>query len=532
MSSSNPTISSAQEQWEHFCEYLWFDDTLGFWVDISKMSISKSDFERLETDFHKAFVAMNKLENGTIANIDEARQVGHYWLRNPSLSPTKQIAAQIQSEIKNIKSFSSDVIKGNLRDIRGNRFTDVLWIGIGGSSLGPILLYNSLNQPNSKIKFHFLDNVDSLGIRDQLDLIGDKLKNTLVVVVSKSGGTIEPRICMEQAKYRFHSQGIDWNTHAVAITMKDSLLDTQASNEDWLIRFDLPDWVGGRTSITSSVGLLAISLMGLDLDYFLEGASVMDDITRIPAIKTNPAALLSAAWYLTGDAKGKKDMVVLPYKDRLEVFSKYLQQLVMESLGKKNDRNGVIVNQGLSVYGNKGSTDQHAYIQQLRDGLDNFFAIFIEILKDSSPNLQEGYMNPNDYLSGFMQGTRKALTEANRQNITISIKELNEFSLGALIALFERAVGLYAELINVNAYDQPGVESGKIAAAEIIDIQNKLYKSISKDKEYTISMVNDYFSRECSEDLFFILRTMYVNQKITIKSGEWSNPNTLRFKFN
>ena len=118
------------------------------------------------------------------------------------------------------------------------------------------------------------------------------------------------------------------------------------------------------------MGLLPLALINENIFEFIRGASVMDEATRISDFKKNPAALLSSAWYLTGDGVGNRDMVVLPYRDRLQVFSKYLQQLVMESLGKKFNRNGEVVNQGISVFGNKGSTDQHAYVQQLRDGID------------------------------------------------------------------------------------------------------------------------------------------------------------------
>ena len=138
------------------------------------------------------------------------------------------------------------------------------------------------------------------------------------------------------------------------------------------------DWVGGRTSETSAVGLLPAALQGFDIDEILRGASVCDDITRVNDVKVNPAAQLALMWYYIGNGKGHKNMVILPYKDRLELFSRYLQQLVMESLGKELDLDGTEVNQGIAVYGNKGSTDQHAYIQQLRDGMNNFFVTFMQ----------------------------------------------------------------------------------------------------------------------------------------------------------
>jgi glucose-6-phosphate isomerase len=142
------------------------------------------------------------------------------------------------------------------------------------------------------------------------------------------------------------------------------------------------DWVGGRTSELSAVGLLPAALQNISIRSILGGAKEMDAATRIPDLRRNPAALIALAWYYAGNGKGEKDMVVLPYKDSLLLFSRYLQQLVMESLGKEKDLDGNLVYQGIAVYGNKGSTDQHAYVQQLREGLSSFFVTFIEVLKD------------------------------------------------------------------------------------------------------------------------------------------------------
>jgi glucose-6-phosphate isomerase len=145
----------------------------------------------------------------------------------------------------------------------------------------------------------------------------------------------------------------------------------------------------------------------------------------------------------------------------------------MESLGKELDLAGKRVNQGLTVFGNKGSTDQHSYIQQLREGLDNFFAVFIEVLKDRHGRsiAVEPETTTGDFLHGFYLGTREALYENGRHSITITIPEVTPFIVGALIALFERAVGLYAALININAYHQPGVQAGKVAADVIIKLK-------------------------------------------------------------
>jgi glucose-6-phosphate isomerase len=186
-------------------------------------------------------------------------------------------------------------------------------------------------------------------------------------------------------------------------------------------------------------------------------------------------------WYFATDGRGSRDMVVLPYKDRLLLFSRYLQQLVMESLGKEFDLSGKVVNQGIAVYGNKGSTDQHAYVQQLREGVKNFFVTFIDVMKDreaSAFEVEPG-ITSGDYLQGFYLGTRDALSEKDRWSVTLTLSEVSPRSVGMMVALYERVVGFYASLVSVNAYDQPGVEAGKKAAGGVIDLQKKLAAALA-----------------------------------------------------
>ncbi len=213
----------------------------------------------------------------------------------------------------------------------------------------------------------------------------------------------------------------------------------------------------------------------------LAGAAAMDAATRAPVTAENPAALLALAWLFATDGIGAKDMVVLPYKDRLLLFSRYLQQLVMESLGKEFDLQGNVVNQGIAVYGNKGSTDQHAYVQQLREGVNNFFVTFIEVWQDrqaASMEVDPG-ITAGDYLQGFLLGTRDALTEKDRWSITLTVPDVSPRTLGMLIALYERVVGLYASLVGINAYHQPGVEAGKKAAGGVITLKNQLQAALA-----------------------------------------------------
>ena len=518
-----------QRQWQRFCNLLWHDAGMGFWLDVSRMGLDAAQLEAMGPRFDQAFAAMAALEQGAIANPDEQRQVGHYWLRTPELAPDAASAAHIRAEVDRIEAFGRDVLSGAIAAAPGQPFTDVLWIGIGGSGLGPLLMIRALQDPGSGLPFHFFDNVDPDGMRRTLASLGDRLRTTLVIVVSKSGGTPEPHIGMLQARRAVEAVGGHWSQQAVAVTMLGSRLDQEAEQGDWLARFDMFDWVGGRTSITSAVGLLPGVLIGSDIRAFLAGAAAMDAATRRPELRHNPAALLAAAWYQAGGGRGQRDMVVLPYRDRLEVFSRYLQQLVMESLGKKLDRSGQVVHQGLAVYGNKGSTDQHAYVQQLRDGIDNFFVTFIEVLEDPGDIPPLEGENPGDFLDGFLQGTRSALTEEGRLNLSITLQRLDAASLGALIALFERAVGLYGELVNVNAYHQPGVEAGKKAAAALLELQVRLEQALADQGEHTLADLQGRMGLESPESLYWILRHLCANRSRIAVRGDWGQPDSLVF---
>ncbi len=518
------------DTWEKYCNYLWFDKKIKIWLDISKINFTSNQILSLEKKFKKVFSSIEKLEAGAISNIDEERQVGHYWLRNPCIAPNNLIKDEINNDIKDLSEFGENILSGKIRNNNNQFYTDVLWIGIGGSGLGPLLITEALQEYSVGLKFSYIDNIDPFLISEKLEELSDKLSTTLFVVVSKSGGTPEPRIAMNIIKKHVVNNNLGWSSNAIAITMKDSQLYKKAQLEKWLKIFNLPDWVGGRTSITSSVGLLPLALINQDISEFISGAAIMDELTRKTNIKENPAALLSSAWFFSGDGVGKRDMVVLPYRDRLQVFSKYLQQLIMESLGKKFNRKGEIVHQGISVFGNKGSTDQHAYVQQLRDGIDNFFCIFIELLDSPDSNYYYESENPKEFLSGFLQGTRSALSNENRQSITITLDKLNCLTLGALIALFERAVSFYAELVDINAYDQPGVEAGKKAAAEIIKYQKKVTEILNNGEELSINEITSLVGNSTSEPIFFIIRQMCFGNHDYVIKGEWSNPNTIFIK--
>jgi glucose-6-phosphate isomerase len=469
--------------WELFKRYHLVLDTLGFSIDISRIHFSETFWKDMQPKLESAYEAMRQLESGAIANPDEKRMVGHYWLRAPQLAPNDALKKQIEKTLTAIVSFAQKVHSGAVKGASGS-FKNLLCIGIGGSALGPQFVSQALGKSGkSPLKAYFIDNTDPDGIDAILQTLNKELGSTLVIVISKSGSTPEPRNGMLEVAQAYKACGLVFTDHAVAITGVDSQLDRQAVQEGWRGRFPMWDWVGGRTSELAAVGLVPAALQGIDVQELLKGAAAMDLATRNTQTFENPAALLASAWYAATEGTGKKDMVILPYKDRLLLLSRYLQQLVMESLGKEHDLKGNTVHQGIAVYGNKGSTDQHAYIQQLRDGIPNFFATFIEVLKDrDGPSIaldSEG-STAGDYLNGFLLGTREALSEKGRQSITITINEVCPYAVGALIALYERAVGLYAYLVGINAYHQPGVEAGKKAAADVLALKHAIMEFFNK----------------------------------------------------
>ncbi|XP_042411261.1 glucose-6-phosphate isomerase 1, chloroplastic-like isoform X1 [Zingiber officinale] len=549
--------------WNRYVDWLYQHKELGLLLDVSRIGFTDKFFDLMEPRLQKALVAMQDLEKGAIANPDEGRMVGHYWLRKSKLAPNSFLRLQIDNTLDAICKFADDVISAKIKppSSPAGHFTQVLSIGIGGSSLGPQFVAEALAPDNPPLKIRFIDNTDPAGIDHQIAQLGPELASTLVIVISKSGGTPETRNGLLEVQKAFREAGLEFSKQGVAITQENSLLDNTARIEGWLARFPMFDWVGGRTSEMSAVGLLPAALQviiyylipfyqfrkvkltidaiqGIDIKEMLVGASLMDEATRMRVIKDNPAALLALCWYWASDGIGSKDMVVLPYKDSLLLFSRYLQQLVMESLGKEFDLDGNRVNQGLSVYGNKGSTDQHAYIQQLREGVHNFFVTFIEVLRDRPPGhdweLEPG-VTCGDYLFGMLQGTRSALYANDRESITVTVQGVTPRSVGALIALYERAVGIYAHLVNINAYHQPGVEAGKKAAGEVLALQKRILTVLNEAscKQPVEPLSLEEIADRCHipeeiEMIYKIIAHMAANDRALIVEGSCGSPRSIK----
>ncbi len=508
-------------RWDRFRSFRADLPGLGFSLDASRMGIEPALLERLAAPLAQAFADMQALEGGSIANPDERRMVGHYWLRAPALAPRPELRQAIEGALLDVKRFSADVHAGRVKPERAARFTRLLCVGIGGSSLGPMFVADALGDPGrDRLAPLFLDNTDPDGFARALARLGPALAETLVVVTSKSGGTPETRNGMLAVEAAFARAGLAFPRHAVAITQAGSALDQRALAAGWLGRFPMWDWIGGRTSELSAVGLLPAALQGLDIDGLLSGAAEMDLATRVAEPVANPAALMALSWYQATGGVGDKAMVVLPYKDSLLLFSRYLQQLVMESLGKRLDLQGHRVDQGLTVYGNKGSTDQHAYVQQLRDGVSDFFAAFLRVLEPGGEPLEvEPGVTAGDYLHGLLLGTRAALAENGRASLTITVERVDARAVGALIALFERAVGLYALLIGVNAYHQPGVEAGKKAAAGLLALQGKVLAALSAEPQDAPAVAAAAGVRNEIEAVFLLLEHLAASGRARVEGA-------------
>ena len=465
-------------------KYTFIDNESGFQVNFAGMQFADADIDNIAERFPAVHEEMQKIELGEIKNPDEHRKVTHFTDR--SVYTGTAVYAEVEE-------FAAGIREGRIKGSTGKRFESAIINGIGGSALGPQLLQMAINGPywnelslekrNGNLKIYFLDNTDTAGLADALTVCD--LETTLVVSVSKSGGTQETQNNLTVCQAEYAARGLDFAKHAAAVTMRESKLDRAARSAKWLRVFEMAESIGGRTSETSIVGHLPAALAGIDFEGLLRGACHMDNLTRNPYLSHNPAYMLSAMWYLAGNGKGDRNMVIVPYSDRLILLSRYLQQLVMESLGKEKDLDGKTVHQGLNVFGNKGGTDAHAFIQQLNDGRDDFFVTFIEVLEDVLAAPISAGVAIGDYLHGFMTGLSNALRAKNRQVIEMKLTKVSPFNLGMLIALYERAVAAYAELIHINAFHQPGVQAYKLASKSIIQLLTELEEKLPSAVPFT-----------------------------------------------
>ena len=297
-------------------DYTLVDGKSGFTISFAGMKFEESDLAALAPAFARAAAGIADIEAGKIKNPDEHRKVTHFTDRriypaSPEFAKVEAFAAKVRAE---------------------GKFDAVVVNGIGGSALGPQLMQFAVNGPywnelpagkRGGLKIYFLDNTDSAGFADLLAVMDPE--RTLHLVISKSGGTQETKNNMIAMERYYASRKLDFGKCAVAVTMKESLLYRHAKENGWLEIFEMAESIGGRTSETAIVGHLPAALTGIDFGRFLAGACAMDDWTRGGDYRNNPALFLAAMWYLAGGGRGDRNMVIVPYSDRLVLLSRYLQ---------------------------------------------------------------------------------------------------------------------------------------------------------------------------------------------------------------
>ena len=360
-------------------------------------------------------------------------------------------------------------------------------LGIGGSSLGPIAVFQALchlhhnDLPKSKRKapkFYVEDNVDPERMLALLDVVDPE--KTIFNVITKSGATSETMtqylIIMKILKDRLGDKAKD---HMIATTSSAKGNLIKIAKEEGLKTFYIPDGVGGRFSQLCPVGLLPAAVLGIDIKLMLDGAKYMDNLCKNKDFKKNPAMMSALLQYLA-IARGKNISVMMPYADSLKYIADWYCQLWGESLGKAVDKDGKLVYAGQTPVKSLGVTDQHSQVQLYTEGPFDKVVTFLavenyrceQVIADGCPDIPDvnflcGH-TMNELITAERKATEYALTVKNRLNHTIYLPEVNAFTVGQLLFLFEMETAYIGEMLNIDTYNQPGVEGGKNATYALL----------------------------------------------------------------
>jgi glucose-6-phosphate isomerase len=353
------------------------------------------------------------------------------------------------------------------------KFTDIVILGIGGSMLGPICLLGGFEKQTvgKNPKVHCLDNIDS----DQISLVESQinLEKTLFLVQTKSGTTPETLAQYFYFRSLAEKNNLDIKEHFVFITDPEVGYLRQVAIRENITSFAIPANVGGRFSVLSPVGLVIGALYGLDIIKILTGAK---NSLSEKALKSSFD--LACIQYLLSQ-KGKSINVLMPYSSRLRLLANWYTQLLSESIGKEYNLKGQIVNTGITPLPALGATDQHSQLQLFKEGVNDKLLIFINVLnKENSVLIGQNLPDAFDYLNGKtfddllqaeFKGTVQSLTESSRPNVTLEIEKLDETSLGEIFMFFQISVAFLGELLEINTFDQPGVERSKVLTREFLE---------------------------------------------------------------
>ena len=469
-------------------------------LDYSRNRLTKETLDYLfglakETKLNDA---IEKYFGGDIINQTENRAVLHTALRNQKNEPVyvdgKDVMPEVRSTLSKIKSFSDKVIKGELKGYTGKPFTDVVNIGIGGSDLGPRMVVEGLHFYKNHLNVHFVSNIDGDHVYETLKKLNPE--TTLFVIVSKTFTTQETltnALTIQDWFLKSAKQSdIKYNFVAVSTNLK-KVVDFGIAEENI---FTMWDWVGGRYSLWSAVGISISLAIGYErFESFLKGAYAMDEhFRRSPFEKNLPVTLaLISIWY--NNFFGTESEVVIPYTQYLENFAPFLQQLSMESNGKSVDRDGekVTYQTGNIIWGNTGSNVQHAFMQLIHQGtklipvdfigfeeslygnqdhhkklMANFYAQAEALYAGKTKDEVYLDMKIGNALDKVNQLLPFKVFEGNKPSNTFLIKKLTPYNFGALIAMYEHKTFVQGVIWNIYSFDQFGVELGKELANKIL----------------------------------------------------------------
>ncbi|WLS09820.1 glucose-6-phosphate isomerase [Shinella sumterensis] len=475
-----------------------------FLFDYSKCAVNDAVLDGLEELARKAGVETKRdaMFAGEIINITEERAVLHTALRNRANTPVlvdgKDVMPDVNAVLDAMGAFSDGVRSGALKGATGKKITDVVNIGIGGSDLGPVMAALALAPYHDGPRLHFVSNIDGAHIADTLKLLD--AETTLFIVASKTFTTIETMTNAATAR-RFIADALGEAAVGSHFCAVSTALDKVAAFGISAERvFGFWDWVGGRYSIWSAIGLpLMIAIGKENFADFLAGGHAIDTHFRTAPIRENIPMLLGLIGYYHRNVLDYPSRAILPYDQRLSRFPAYLQQLDMESNGKSvtMDSTPVEGQTGPVVWGEPGTNGQHAFYQLIHQGTAIIPAEFMIAANGHEKSLRhqhqllianclaqsEALMKGRSFAEAKAQLTAKGMDEAkadriaphrvfsgNRPSITMVHDSLTPFALGRLIALYEHRVFVEGALFNINSFDQWGVELGKELATGLLPV--------------------------------------------------------------
>lgn len=490
----------------------------GLFLDFSKNFLTKETLSLLlelakECDLEKI---RDRMFEGDKINTTEHRAVLHTALRAPRyekvLVDGKNVIPDIQAVLDQMRRFSEKIHSGEWKGFTGKPITDIVNIGIGGSDVGPRMVCQAMRPFHIKeLNVHFVANVDG----HDLDMVLNRVRpeTTLFIIASKTFTTLETMLNAHSARSWFLNHGTirDIQKHFVAISTNREAVEKFGIHHDNL--FPFWDWVGGRYSVWSAIGLPVVLAIGYNhFTEFLAGAHAMDVHFRYAPLASNMPVLLGLTGIWNRNFLGCTSVSVAPYLQDLVSFPRYLQQLEMESNGKQVQKNGEPVTYGSCpvIWGNVGTNGQHAYFQLLHQGteiipvdfivalsphhtlakhhsalLANCFAQSEALMKGKTADqvradLEASGMSPQEIETQIPQRT----FPGNRPSNTILMNVLRPETLGALMALYEHKTFVQGVIWNINSFDQWGVELGKVLAQTI---QKELENNISEEHDSSTS---------------------------------------------